>query len=204
MSISRSIFSPFFLILILFSGTLQLQAQEDAIKQEFSDYYELIRNQEMEKAMDYIPEEFFELFPKETMIAAMKQVFSTPGLEFRFGDMEITEVSTPSLIEGKWYATLNHIGDMDMRFDAPEESTTTEENKKMYREIMMNSFEEQFGEGNVSYDEESQFYHVSAMKRAVAISPNGKTDWKFIVAEKAQLPYLRRILPEEMMAELEN
>ncbi|MEL6194805.1 MAG: hypothetical protein AAFR66_22280 [Bacteroidota bacterium] len=194
-----------FLLLILSLTTIQpLRAQEDIIKQEFSDYYELIRNQEIDKAMDYIPEEFFDLFPRETMIAAMKQVFNTPGLEFQFGPLTITEVSTPSLMEGKWYAMLNHIGEMDMKVDSPEDSTATEADKQMYQEIMMNAFEEQFGEGNVSYNAETQFYHINALKRAVAISPNGQTDWKFIVAEKKQLPYLRRILPEKLMDELDK
>ena len=204
MSLSRISLNLFFLLILSLATIQPLQAQEEAIIQEFTDYYELIRNQEIDKAMDYIPEEFFDLFPRETMVAAMKQVFNTPGLEFKFGPLTITEVTTPSLMEGKWYAILNHIGEMDMKVDSPEDSTATEADKQMYQEIMMNAFEEQFGEGNVNYDAETQFYHINALKRAVAISPNGQTDWKFIVAEKKQLPYLRRILPEEMMVLLEN
>ncbi|MEM6765537.1 MAG: hypothetical protein AAF655_11440 [Bacteroidota bacterium] len=204
MTSSSNTLNTFSLLLVFLILGSPLHAQEETIRQEFTDYFDLIRNQEVEKAMDYIPGEFFDIFPREAMVSAMKMVYNTPGLEVEFGPMEITHVSSPKLMEDKWYAMMNHISEIKMKFDTPEDSTSTTEDKKMYQEMLMTNFEQQFGEGNVSYDTETQFYLIKANKQAVAVSPDGQTDWKFVVAEKKQLPILRRFLPAELMEELEN
>lgn len=174
------------------------------IKTEFSEYLHTIINKEFEKSMNYIVPEFFEFFPKSQMIEMMDQLFNNPEMEFELKDAEIKTINDAQKIEDKYYAFLTYSNQMNIKFlldDEGEEQTADE--KKMYNNIMMLSFEKTFGEGNVNYDEETEFYEIYVEKDVYAVSVNGKTDWKFLVIEKGQQALLSKILPKELADTLE-
>ncbi|MEM8899729.1 MAG: hypothetical protein AAGC85_16560, partial [Bacteroidota bacterium] len=52
---------------LLFLGTTSLFAQEDVIQQDFMTYFNLIKDQKIDEAMDYLPSDFFEFVPREDM-----------------------------------------------------------------------------------------------------------------------------------------
>jgi len=192
---------------LLFVGTLGYsQDYKTEIKSEFSNYLDAILAQDFEKSMEYVIEDVFEIIPKESMISVMEATFNTPGLELSLEKANIISVGDTEIVEGKFYSLLSYSNIMKMKFleeepeDAENEESQTEEElakeEKIRVALIKVSLAKSFGEENIKYDEDTKIYEIFATKQAYAISKNGKDNWKFIVVEKNQKPFLEMILPK--------
>lgn len=176
------------------------QNDETLIKSDFSAYLQAITDQEYEKSMDYMVEEVFDIVPREQMVTMMSSVMNTKEIDFKFGDFNIQSLQDEISIDEKSYVILDYVSDMSMKFNAPEgEEAPSEEDVKMQNMMILASFEVQFGKGNVTLNEETGFFDIKAIKKAVAIKKKDETSWKFIVVEKGQPFLLKQILPAEIL-----
>ena len=148
--------------------------------------------------MDFIPEEFFEIIPKEQMILVMEKTFDNPELEFELESPKIIEISEPEKIDNKYYSLVSYSSFMKMRFLNSEQKEETETEKGLRMNMIKLSLEEAFGSGNVHYNEKTDFFEINAQKQAYAVSANGKTGWKFLVIDKKQKFILNKLLPKQL------
>lgn len=186
-------------ILFLVSSTIVFgQEYKKEIEQQFLDYNNLIINQEFEKSMTFVPDEVFEIIPKEQMIIVMKKIFNNPEIEFKLNQPKIIEVSRAKKIDDKFYSLLSYSSLMEMKFLNNEQKEETENEHKLRINMINLSLEESFGSGNVKYDEMTEAFEVNAQKQAYAISYNGKTDWKFLVIDNKQRFLLEKLLPKKL------
>ena len=170
---------------------------QNTIRIDFNNYLEAIVSKEFSKSMDYIVPEFFEIFPKEQMIKVMEQTFNNPEMEFELKDPKILEIGKIKEVDDRFYSKLRYSNLMNMKIVSEEEET--EEEKKMRNNLMKLSFEQTFGSGNVEYNSETEFFQIYSEKEVIAISDNGKTEWKFLVVEEKQKFILEKIVPEEVL-----
>lgn len=166
------------------------------IKKDFTNYLNLITDKKFEKAMDYIPAIFFEIFPKEQMIKLMEQTFNSSDIEIQIDKAQILNVDAIEKIEDTFFSKIRYIQGMKLRLKGDEETT------EMTKKLMKISFEKSFGKENVSYNEETKFFNIKSTKDAVAISKNNKKDWKFLVVEKKSKFILEKILPKKIFDSL--
>lgn len=175
-----------------------LLENQNTIKTDFYKYLDAISNKEFSKSMDYIVPEFFEIIPKEQMIKAMEQTFNDPEMEFDLKDPKILEIGNIKEVNNRFYSKLRYSNLMNMKI-VSEEEEETEEEKKMQNSLMKLSFEQIFGSANVEYDSETNFFQIYSEKEVIAISDNGKTDWKFLVVDEEQNFILEKLVPEEVI-----
>ena len=148
--------------------------------------------------MAFIPEEFFEIIPKDQMVLVMEKTFSNPEMGFELKSPKIIEISDIEKIGDKYYSLMSYSSLMKMKFiDSSLEEETETEHKLRINMIKL-SFEEAFGSNNVKYDEKAEAFEINAPKQAYAISKNGKSDWKFLVIEKKQKFLLEKLLPKQL------
>ena len=176
------------------------QDHKREIEGQFLNYNNLIIKKDFNKSMAYLPEEFFEIIPKEQMIMVMEKTFSNPEMEFELKSPKIDEISEVEKIGDKFYVLLTYSSPMKMKFTNSEEQEEGE--NKLRINMLKMSMEQMFGSENVKYDEETEFFDIVAKKQAYAISGNGKSDWRFLVIEKKQKFILDKLLPAQLVEKI--
>lgn len=179
-----------------------LSENQQSIKSDFISYLDAIISKDFDKSMDYIIPEFFDLIPKSMMIDIMEETFNNPEMEFDLKEPKIMYLGKIKNVEGRYYSKLKYSNLMDVKFiddEEEEETTEVEGEEEMLHSLMMLSFEKTFGKGNVTYDETNNIYKILSKKDVIAISDNGKSDWKFLVIEEAQRFLLEELVPKQVI-----
>lgn len=197
MSLKRNVFVIVFLIVntIGFSQNYKKQLTSD-----FNRYINLIIDMNFEKAMDYTHPDIFKIVPKSQLVAIMKQALSNPMIEFSIKEPKILSINDAKKINTQYYATLSYSSIMKIKFKITEKETESEKEMRISRIQQTLENNESFKE--VTYDPKTDFFNVLVIQKCFAISKNGQTNWKFLVAEKKQANILKKILPAELTKNL--
>jgi hypothetical protein len=190
--------SLFLLCLFLtISSVSYSQDYKNEIENQFIEYNKLIINKEFEKSMNFVPVEVFELVPKAQMIRVMETTFNNSEMEFELESPKIINISDVENIEDRFYSLLQYSSLMKMKLK--RDMAETEEEQKLTMNLTKATFQKAYGSENVEYDEKTGFYNVIVKKQAYAISNDGKGNWKFLVVEKKQKPFLDKLLPKRLI-----
>jgi hypothetical protein len=184
-------------LLILLTLSLALKAQEykDTIARDYTAYLNAIQNQEYAKALDYMVPEMFELVSKQEMIAMMEKTMKDTMMEFKITHSVIDSIGDAIVVNSTYYARIDHSYTLHIGISAEKEETAEE--KKARVAIYLSVFKNAFGQ-DVKYNWDTDYFETGISKPAFAVSTNGETAWKFVVAEKGD-PILPKILPQEMI-----
>jgi hypothetical protein len=167
------------------------QAYKDDVKTQFLEYTNLLMKKEFEKSVDYLNPAFFTIIPKAQLLKIMEQTYNNPNIDFEIEQPTIINIQDKKNIDGKDYVQLKYSNYLKMRFKSQDGKTgdTT---------LTKKALEKQFGDGNVSYDAQTNFYRFLVYKNVIANSIGNKK-WTFIVVEDKQRPILEKILPKELL-----
>ncbi|MEO9952976.1 hypothetical protein [Nonlabens sp.] len=188
------------LLFIAVSTVTLAQETKNEIQADFTNYLNSIVNMELEKSLDYMPTEFFDIIPKAKMLEVMKQTFNNPDMEIDIKNPTILKIDDAQKIENKYYSLLTYSSQMNMKING--DGQETEEDKKLRISMTKTAFQQSFGAENVAYDDKSGFFEIQSEKDVYGISDNGKTGWKFLVLEKNQKAILEKLLPAQLIENL--
>jgi len=189
-------------LLLTISTVAFSQDYKKEIEKQFLEYNNLIVKRNFEKSMDFVPEEFFNIIPKDQMVLVMEKTFNNPDMDFELKEPKIIEIAESQKIENKFYSLVNYSSPMKMKFKNNDQKEETEKEHKLRMNMIKLSLEQTFGSDKVRYDEKTEIFEINAQKQAYAISKNGKTDWKFLVIEKKQKFILEKLLPKQLVEKI--
>lgn len=190
------------LILFLISNFLYSQETKKVIETQFLDYTSLIVKRDFNTALDkYANDKLFQFVSKEQLSAAFEILFNNPEMEFYLGDVKIHSIELlDKKIENESYAKIIYSQSLGMKLVEIDKIKDIGEKKdkiKMY----LYAFQNQFGDDNVKYNENTGFYDLVTQKYCVANSKDG-LNWKFTVIEKKQKFLLEKFIPLELLTDL--
>jgi N12 class adenine-specific DNA methylase len=188
-------------VLFLFTSSIFSQIPEENLRKEFNTYINLTINQDFEKSMDYVVEDFFEIFPKEQMVSLMKQIYNNPSMEIKLEKPTILEVDIIEKINEKYYSILTYSNLMKMKLKSEDENES-DEDKKMRIGLIKVSLFKKFGAENVDYNEKTDFFEIKVTKKVCSVSKNGNDIWKFVTIEKEQKYILEKFIPKEILEKI--
>ena len=174
------------------------QNVEENIKKDFTDYYQLIIDMEIESSMDYVIDDFFELFPKDELVTMFEEMYTSPDYDIAFEMNKLGNFSKIIKVENAYYNVFTNFSAMKMRFNNTETIETKEEKLARNREVEID-LKESFGSENVVFDTETDFFTIQTNTRVCAKSINGTTGWKYLNLEKNQLDILKKIIPKKVL-----
>lgn len=186
---------PLIVVSLLFLLTFSSYAQDykTSIEKQFGEYYGLIIKGEIEKSMDYVPDEFFAVFPKQQMIDVMKQLLNQKDFEYRINDYKIKSFKQPKQINNKHYVVFDYNSTITIKFNELEGEKAG---------LVKLSLANTFGTDNVQLDEKTKVFTINSYKKSCAISADGLNGWKFINIETKQRLILDKILPKQILEEI--
>jgi hypothetical protein len=192
------------LVLYLFVTSVALaQDNKKAVEARLTEYLNYMISKDFNKAMDYATDELFEIVSRSQMIMVMEKVFNDPSMEFNITEPKILYAGDTERIEDKHYMLLKYSNVLMMKFNNADKETESEDERKFRINLMQLTFEKMFGEGNVKYNEKTEFYDIYAEKDVYAVSKDGKTDWRFIVVDKDQKLMLGKLLPKQIIDQID-
>lgn len=171
------------------------------IEKGFSEYFRLMATGAFDQSMEYIPDEFFKVVPKQQMVAMMKQLMNSKEFELKFTEGKVKNIKAPKVVNGKHYALFSYTNAMSMRFK--ELDTLQDKNKKAQKlNVIKEALALKFGDEHVKLDDQTSTFVIDVVKKSCAVSLDGLANWKFVNIETEQKGLLQRILPAEIIDEL--
>ena len=175
-------------------------AQEDYKKEiqlEFEAYMNSFAEGNFDKALSYIIDDFFELFPKQMMTEMLEASFNSDFAKMEIKDHQIMELRDSVKIDSAIYVRMRYSTSFSMQI-LQQEGESDEDHKTMM-EFMKTTFAETYGEEKVNYLEEEDIFLVKEEKDMYAIKKSGYTNWKFLAVEKEQMAILGQLLPKQLI-----
>ena len=198
MKLKTSLVTFFLLFACIY--TCFAQDYKKNVQKRFDEYYSLIKNNKIDEAVEYIPDEFFDVIPKAQMITALKSVMNNPELNYKILDYQIVELKDKKLIGSKYYVLLTYTSKMIMGFKQLD--SLTSEKKKTQLSLIKLSLANTFGTDNVKLDDTTNFFNIVTRKKSCGISADGLNGWKFVNIEPRQRLLLDKVLPKEIVETL--
>ncbi len=179
------------LSLMFFNSTIA-QTTSEKIETDFVNYTNLIIDKKIDEAIEFSNPKLFEIFTKSQMKSLLEMVYNMPNIEYKMNLPTNIEVGDIIRIDNIDYAKMNIISPIEMKFKDME---ATKENIFLLKA----NFEIKFGEGNVTYDEKTDFYKINTRKKIIASSTDNGENWKFIVVDNPKMEdILKKIIPAEL------
>jgi hypothetical protein len=188
----KRLFLLFLLSISIFSCS-QDKSENSTIKTDFEKYFRSIQNKNIGEAINCIYPKFFEIVPKEQMKQMLELTYNNPQLGLSINKFNIDNISKVEKIKNEYFTTINYSFDVDLKLNSDE--------LKSKKDLLQEGLERKFGSANVKFESEKQIFSFNSSKKAIGISENGKSDWKFVVIENEYKPYLLKILPEKIINE---
>ena len=181
---------------LLFATLIFSQAEtQESVTQRLNQYFEATKNKDWDTVINLLYPKLFELVPKEDM----KQVFvdmEGNGMELNMKSFEILDISAPVAHEGQKYALVNYTGAMNIRF------TSQAHKEPEVINMLKKSFQDGYGEENVSYQQADNSFDLTLQKALFAISPEDNNEWTFIESDMGEDEKLKQLIPESVKVSL--
>lgn len=182
-------------LFIFLIGTITLFAQtvNKSIERDFNAYSKLIVEKKIDKAMEYINPKLFDIFPRDEMAKLLGGLYNSPEIEFKISMPTIQSYGDMLTIDSINYVKIKAITPVEMKFN-------NSEFKDEMIPFYLASFEEEFGKGNVVYDDKSKYFKISSSKYIIASSTDQNKNWKFITIDNEKMNFLlENIIPKELL-----
>lgn len=183
------------LFLICLLSTLSFfanaQSYKDDVKKQFLEYANLLVKKDFAGSVEYLNPAFLTIVPKAQLVKVLEQTYNNPNIDFNIEQATVLSVEDKKKIAGQDYVNLRYSNYLNMHFKSPE-------GKRIDTAAVKTRLETQFGQGNVTYNSQTDFFHILVFKNVVANTADNKK-WTFVVVEDKQKPMLEKILPKELL-----
>ncbi len=183
------------IIFFIWCNSAIAQGYKKVLEQQFMHYTNLIIKKDFKSAADFIIEDLYTLVPKEQMITAMESIFNMPDFDYHIDSAKVLKIGDPKLIDSAHFVKLQYSNLLRMRFG--NDSTQTD-SASAESELLTLTLQSKFGEPNVTFNKATGYYTIYSVKDVIAKSKN-LTEWKFIVLEDDKMPFLKKIVPKELL-----
>lgn len=168
------------------------QDAKKAIETQFYAYGQSLINKDYRGMADFITDDVFTFLAKDDYIRLMEKTFASPDFEITVTDPKVIAIGDIKKIAEKYYSVVDYSNGLNIKLreavGSPRDTV-----------VVKKSLTQGFGEGNVKYDAKAGIYHVQVRSKLCAISPDGKSTWKFVGLESNLKPLLEKFLPAEIL-----
>ncbi len=174
------------------------EVDEASIKEKFKQYMQHSNAGEWDQLMDMLNPDLFKLVTKDQMIQMFAQM-EMMGIKPVNDKFEVKNISAPIDTDSLVYVTLDY--EADGRIEISNDELLKDGN----REQLLGNLEKEYGEGNITYDEEKKEIQMAIDRTMVARSNKGQSNWTFIeynANNPMQAAMLEQVLPDGVIEKL--
>ncbi|MBD0277556.1 MAG: hypothetical protein M3342_17475 [Bacteroidota bacterium] len=156
-------------------------------------YLQLYKDLKFDTLMDYVYPGLFKLAPREQLAGFFKSFVATPGVDVKMDTMKLLSIDPVSPFSDGEVAKFNY--NMQMRLKiTPQNGQQSIANN---RNVVINTLKKSLGTNDVTFNEETGYFKVRAVKSALAIKDDSSGhEWKIIGLENNE--QLKSVLPVDV------
>ncbi len=190
--------TTFVLLILSFSAFTQTAPTAESLKKEIDKYCKLSLAKDVDGLLDFMPDELFEMAPRDAMKEALEQSLNSDKVDIYFDKIDATAISPIIELEKKYYARIDYSSIIRFGF-AKMIAEMDDDTQKQFVSNVDEAYKKQFGEKNIKYNATTKTYTVSVSNHSFAIYNN---KWKFIGDEDKTKVLVNKIVPEEVQKKL--
>lgn len=170
------------------------------IENQFQEYLDSLYKKEFEKALEYLDSDLFEFVSKSEMLDEFTEYYDNPNVSLALENAKIINVSDLIEVNHKSYSFV----DYKLVFHLILNPIEGESKSKLAERTQLSKplFSEIFGVENLEYVGELDFFRATSYERAIAIKKPKSRYWKFLVYDEEEMIFLNKLIPQEIMIEL--
>ncbi len=182
------------LILIHLTSTAQKVSEADkkAINKRMDGYVLATNDADWTGLMEYIYPRLFELASKADVVAAFSSL-DQMGIKMAMSEMTIKEFRALGTVGDERFVGLPYSADVFMKLTSQDANMNA---------MMASQFKLQFGEENVSYNQETNEYKLFQEKTMIGIYR--ESVWYFIEYDEAKSAMFSTIMPAEILEKVKE
>ena len=178
-------------LLILFILVANISCGQEISKtqleSDFLEYSNLIAKREYEKAVDYMPTDFWNVYEKNEFLTKMERVGKQMD-SISINNFEIVDISETINSNDKKFRVITYSSDLE--FDSSK-----------IPERVIEKYKSQFGAENVKLDSINKLIKIKNNSQMISVYDNGLEKWKYL---EYNGPIISKIYGIETWAELNN
>ncbi|MEL7148942.1 MAG: hypothetical protein AAFO69_21380, partial [Bacteroidota bacterium] len=187
--------------LILICSVVSAQDVKSDIEKEYKAMNQAMVDGEFAKVADLVSDELFTILPKEQFVGMLEMMMNNPQLEINLSVPDVLSIGEVMKVEEKYYAVLDTYSEQKMRFFNADGQTAKLADSPQTQQTY-ETWKTQLGEDNVSYDEDSGYFTVNVKQKALAISADGETGWKFLNLDENTKRVIEKVVPEAVLSQI--
>lgn len=181
---------------IILSTTAFAQNHKGDISKTLKEYYDAVEKQEINRLLDYMPPEFFQAIPRETLVEAMEKTYNDPTLGMSISDYKLLNTADIVKVDKRLYSKITCEFTLSMNPTAPELDNPDA------RAYLQQQFELKYGKDKVKANAETGAIDIRATSDSYAIKDPEWDGWKFMEDQAGQEEIIEMIVPEEARKQL--
>ena len=190
------------LFTIFFTAVLFAQTDKQIIETTAQSYMNAVKNKDIDKMLDAMLPDVFEMVNRNQLKMSMEQMFNNPNMTIEYLSAKIFDISeTVSHKENK-YARINYDSSFKMVFPSGD-GISAEENKTMLNS-MKSVLESQFGKDSIEINYEKASVTVNSNSYMYAVRSPKFEGWKFINDDDSMGQLAKNIIPAEVISALKK
>ncbi|TXF79228.1 hypothetical protein [Chryseobacterium sp.] len=166
---------------------------DDYIRKSLTAFVENIKEKKINSAVEFIYPRYFEVVQKEQMTQILNLTYNNPSIITEIQRFEIDKIEKPEKIKSEYYSIADYSFKMKLKINW-NSIPNSGQAKSQIKEGLI----KKYGNDNVQYFSDEDYYFINAKMKACAISSNEK-DWTFLIVEPQYKPQLKSILPQKIL-----
>jgi hypothetical protein len=176
---------------VLFNANAQ-KSDKKAIKQVVDKFIELTESGDYVKALDYTYPGLFKIAPKELIAEQLEATLGDESeMKITMEDFKLSEIGDITKGDSASFTVIPYSYKMTMAYKS--EDVTNE-----VLEFTAGILQGQFGEENVTIDEENKSLVIINNSRMLAIKDHDAEEWSMLELKSDQMAMMELILPAEV------
>lgn len=190
------------LISVFFTVVLFAQTDQQVIQATAQTYMNAVKNKDIDKMLDAMLPDVFEMVNRNQLKLSMEQMFNNPNMKIEYLSAKIFDISETVSHKDNKYARINYDSSFKMLFPSGD-GVSTEENKTMLNS-MKSALESQFGKDSIVINYEEASVTVNSNSYMYAVSSPKFEGWKFINDDDSMGQLAKNIIPAEVISALKK
>lgn len=196
----KNLLVAFFLITI---PSTQAQKNLEGLQEEFMSYNEHIIAGNYDRVVELLPREMFKLVPRTVLAKAMEQALVSDDFEFQFKQPPgINKTEKIFEDEGNSYQVFYYQQVLGIKFKEIPDPADTEDAIAFTNALRLELLQASYKDSSITFNKETNFYEISAVKKAVAIKYADTTHLHFAVIEESKKALMSKVFTKKVLKKI--
>lgn len=184
--------------LLLFSSPVHSQ-HDKKLLERLDSMTRFTERSDFESILNLTYPKVFSIAPREQLLEAMEEAMENEEFSSSIDSLVILTIEPPIVTNNAQYVLISHSMLMYMKFREVPDS-----NDKEGITLLTNLMEDEFGKGNVRYNQHTGTMRIYMLATLLAIRDEHSPEWSFLNLDEDSMDIADLLLPEDVLGKIKT